>query len=89
VGGQSPLSAPWDNASWKFGDKFQAAWRPPVTINLGAKNFAFEGHLGDLYFVLIYHLIRVIKAVFAIGCAWFLIPENYLYNNFLYHILLI
>jgi hypothetical protein len=56
---------------------------------LGAKNFAFAGHFGDLYFVLMYHLIRAIKAVFAIDFTWLLIPENYLYNNFLYHILMI
>jgi hypothetical protein len=37
--------------SWVEADKFQAAWTPPVTVNLGTKNFALQNnfHIVFLY----------------------------------------
>jgi hypothetical protein len=33
-----------------FGDKFQAAWMPPATVNLGAKKLCFRGCFYNIYF---------------------------------------
>jgi hypothetical protein len=59
MAGRSPVSF-----FLPFGGKFQAAWTPPVTMNLGAKNFAsgvfwglFYGFIQNYYFRILFNTI--------------------------------
>jgi hypothetical protein len=56
-----------------FEGKFQAAWTPPVTANLGAKNFAFEGFWGNI-FIPICAVAHYIIFTYKIITIFFIVP---------------
>jgi hypothetical protein len=60
------------------GGNFQAAWTPPATINLGAKNFAFLTFYYIIpYFLYIYSTIFLLYFQKTLGGISYNVPAVY------------